>query len=235
MSDHIRLITFDLDDTLWDVKPALELAEAAQWHYLESRFPSLDLRQTPREQIAEIRTSLLTEEPALAHHISQFRRRFISKLLHCYGVEPIEADHAASEAFARFYEDRHRVAVYEGALTVLTTLRQRYRLGALTNGNADVRKTPIGACFDFAWRAEEFGVSKPDPRLFHQAFAAAGVAAREVVHIGDCHDNDVSGAIDAGAQAIWFNPAGDTSPIGCPVVTQLSELPAAVYSLKTPE
>ena len=47
MSSIIKLITFDLDDTLWDVRPALEAAEAAQWSYLKARFPSLALAATP--------------------------------------------------------------------------------------------------------------------------------------------------------------------------------------------
>ena len=45
--------------------------------------------------------------------------------------------------------------------------------------------------FDFAWRAEEFGVSKPDPAFFHAAFAQVGVTPEEVIHVGDCHHNDV--------------------------------------------
>ena len=38
MTASVSLITFDLDDTLWDVKPALVAADAAQWQYLSERF-----------------------------------------------------------------------------------------------------------------------------------------------------------------------------------------------------
>ena len=80
MSSPIRLITFDLDDTLWDVRPALEAAEAAQWSYLNARFPSLALGATPPEQIANLRRSLLEDKPELMHHISLFRQSFIERL-----------------------------------------------------------------------------------------------------------------------------------------------------------
>ena len=231
MSSTIRLITFDLDDTLWDVRPALEAAEAAQWSYLNARFPSLALAATPREQIADLRRSLLEERPELMHHISLFRQSFIKRLLQHHDLPDGEAESAASEAFAAFLSQRHQVVLYANAQSVLNTLGRQFRLGALTNGNADVRKTEIGSCFDYAWRAEEFGVSKPDPTLFHCAFAAAGVSADEVIHIGDCHDNDVSGAVSAGAKAIWFTPDGGTSEIASGVVQQLSELPAAIERL----
>ena len=231
MSTTIRLITFDLDDTLWDVRPALEAAEAAQWSYLNARFPSLALAATPREQIADLRRTLLEEKPELTHHISLFRQSFIEQLLHHHGVPDGEAESAAGEAFAAFLSQRHEVVLYADALSVLTALGHQFQLGALTNGNADVRKTQIGSCFDYAWRAEEFGISKPDPALFHKAFEQAGVSADEVIHVGDCHDNDIVGAVSAGAKAIWFKPDGGESEIASRVVQELSELPSAIEQL----
>ena len=227
----IRLISFDLDDTLWDVRPALEAAEAAQWQYLEQRYPDLKLRLTPGTELKFIRNQLLTEEPTLAHHISRFREAFISRLLQANGVDPTEANEAAANAFAAFYAERHKVVVYEDAHAVLEDLGQSFLLGSLTNGNADVNQTPIGSCFDFAWRAEQFGVSKPDPALFHRAFESAGVTAQEVIHVGDCHDNDVTGAINAGAQAIWYNPDGETSTVADAAIRHLRDLPDAISDL----
>ena len=231
MSSTIRLITFDLDDTLWDVRPALEAAEAAQWSYLNARFPSLALGATTPEQIADLRRALLEDKPELMHHISLFRLSFIERLLQHHGVPGGEAESVASEAFAAFLSQRQKVVLYANAESVLNTLGRQFQLGALTNGNADVRKTQIGSCFHYAWRAEEFGVSKPDPALFHQAFEQAGVSADEVIHVGDCHDNDVSGAVSAGAKAIWFSPDGGVSEIASSVVQELSELPAAIERL----
>ena len=231
MTTNIRLITFDLDDTLWDMRPALEAAEKAQWSYLRSRFPHLALEATTREELAAIRSTLLTQRPELAHHISLFRETFIEQLLRIRGVPPDESVAAARQAFAAFLSERHRVAVYDSAHSVLKTLASDFSLGALTNGNADVRKTEIGQYFDYAWRAEEFGVSKPDPALFQQAFGEAGVEAREVIHVGDCHDNDVKGAAAAGALAIWFKAGGGVSDIAASVIGDLADLPEAVQKI----
>jgi len=232
MNSAPRLITFDLDDTLWDVRPALQAAEQAQWSFLASRFPDLHLDSTPRETLDTIRRTVLKKEPALAHRISLFRERFIDALLQSHGVAPDAAAVAASEAFAAFLSQRHAVTLFDDAATVLQALKRQYRIGAITNGNADVYQTPIGHLFDHAWRAEEFGISKPDPALFHHAFTDAGVTAAEVVHVGDCHQNDVGGAVAAGATAIWFNPEGGESAVAASVVRNLAELPAAIAQLE---
>ena len=228
MTTAIRLITFDLDDTLWDARPALEAGEAAQMSYLKTRFPSLALDMVPQELLSNVRQSLLHEKPELVHKISLFRETFIKRLLQSQGVPEDESTIAASEAFIAFLSHRHEVSLFANAGSVLTCLRQRYQIGALTNGNADVRKTEIGRHFDFAWRAEEFGFSKPDPTFFHAAFAQVGVTPEEVIHIGDCHDNDVDGAVAAGAKAIWLQPGGGVSDIASEVISELSDLPAAV-------
>ena len=228
MTTAIRLITFDLDDTLWDARPALEAGEAAQRSYLRNRFPSLALDMVHQELLSKLRQSLLHEQPELIHKISLFRETFIKRLLQSQGVPEDESTIAASEAFTAFLSHRHEVSLFANAGSVLSCLRQRYQIGALTNGNADVRKTEIGQHFDFAWRAEEFGVSKPDPTFFHAAFAQVGVTPEEVIHIGDCHHNDVDGAAAAGAKAIWLKSGGGASDIASEVVSQLSDLPAAV-------
>jgi putative hydrolase of the HAD superfamily len=231
MSTTIRLITFDLDDTLWDVRPALEAAEDAQWSYLNTRYPSIALAATAREEIATLRRALLEERPELIHRISLFRQAFIARLLRHHGIPADMASSSASEAFAAFISRRHDVALYANAHSVLAALGGQFQLGALTNGNADVRQTPIGSYFEYAWRAEEFGISKPDPALFRKAFEQAGVSADQVIHVGDCHNNDVSGAILAGAKAIWFNPEGSVSEIASGVVQTLSDLPDAIERL----
>ena len=228
MTAIIRLITFDLDDTLWDARPALEAGEAAQRSYLRARFPSLALDVVPQELLSKLRQSLLHEQPELIHKISLFRETFIKRLLQNHGVPEDESTIAASEAFEAFLSHRHEVSLFANAGSVLTCLRQRYQIGALTNGNADVRKTEIGQHFDFAWRAEEFGVSKPHPAFFHAAFAQAGVTPEEVLHIGDCHHNDVDGAVAAGAKAIWLKPEGGVSDIASEVIPSLSDLPSAI-------
>ena len=69
------------------------------------------------------------------------------------------------------------------------------------------------------------GVSKPDPGIFAWTCERLGVAAEDVVHIGDSREADVEGAIAAGLRAVWFGPAardlGDPRVVACADATAL--------------
>ena len=78
----IKVITFDLDDTLWDVRPALIKAEAAQNAWLEAHYPQV-LEGLDSENLKRIRQQVLTREPQLAHQISAFRQAVLQlSLIH---------------------------------------------------------------------------------------------------------------------------------------------------------
>ena len=231
MKSPISLVSFDLDDTLWDNGNVLKEAEAAQWSFLDKKFPSINIKDISTGELTTQRENLLLEKPHLTNRISEFREQFILSILIKRGVKYQNAKWAASEAFERFLEQRHRIILDAQAIPMLTTLRQYFLVGAITNGNADVYKTELGRFFDFAWRAEQFGVSKPDPKLFHKAFAQAGVTADQVIHIGDSHEHDVDGAIKAGARAIWLNHDGKNSPLALATVNSLNQVTQVLLGL----
>lgn len=83
---------------------------------------------------------------------------------------------------------------------------------AVSNGNADVHRVGIGHYFKASISAQEFGVAKPDPRIFHAAASAMGVEPHEVLHVGDDATLDALAAITAGMQAVWLNPAQQAWP-----------------------
>lgn len=226
----IRVVTFDLDDTLWSVGPALAVAEAEQWAYLDAELPGIAVRFPP-ERLRGLREAVLTATPALRHHISHFRTRVIEQLLLEEGLAADAAAAMAATAFSVFLDARHRVSVFPEAPAVLATLRARYRLGALTNGNADVFRTSLGEFFDFAFRAEEIGASKPAPDLFRSALAHTGVHAGELVHVGDSHDHDVAGARAAGVHAVWLTASVHPGHEATATITGLDELPALLDAL----
>ncbi|NQD91361.1 HAD family hydrolase, partial [Pseudomonas sp. CrR25] len=108
----------------------------------------------------------------------------------------------------------------------------RFQLGVITNGNADVRRLGLADYFQFALCAEELGVGKPDPKPFCEALARAGVAAEHAVHIGDHPSDDIAGAQAAGLRAIWFNPQGKAWEGGKAAdaeIASLAELPALLH------
>lgn len=203
----IRVITFDLDNTLWDVAPVLLRAEEAQRRWLLRHRPGA-VDGLDREELWQLRKQVSKSHPELAHNVTALRKRLLHILQERAGFGPEAAFEGAQQAFGVFLRERQRVVLYARALEVLRHLAGRYQLGALTNGNADVYQTEAGEYFDFALLAEDVGASKPAPAMFHAALEQSGAQPSEVVHVGDHPEHDVLGARRVGLRAVWINPAG---------------------------
>jgi len=202
----IRLITFDLDDTLWDVAPVMQGAEAALREWLAEH--AAQLGPVPIEHLWAIRKRVMEQDPGLRHRMSELRRRILLLALQEAGYPPGEARELAEAAFQIFLTARHQVSFFPDVQTTLEQLANHYILGVLTNGNADVRRLGLADYFQFALCAEELGVGKPDPHPFEQALARAGVPAEQALHVGDHPADDILGARRAGLHAVWYNPQG---------------------------
>jgi putative hydrolase of the HAD superfamily len=226
----IKVITFDLDNTLWDVEPVLLRAEQVQYQWLEEHRPRVT-REFDSHGLRRLRMRTFELHPELAHHISELRRQALYDVqVHCGYSEELAREGAAI-AFDAFLKVRHQVEPYERALEVLEELAERYTLGALSNGNADIFKVDIGEYFDFAFSAEQLGASKPLPDMFHASMRASGAASDEMIHVGDNPEHDVVGAQQVGMYTVWMNMLEQPWPGGNPAdeeIRALEELPAAI-------
>jgi len=202
----IKLVTFDLDDTLWDTAPAIVGAEAALRDWLTEHAPLLG--PVPVEHLWEIRTRLVEAEPSLKHRISTLRRKVLFHALEDAGYDAEQAQDLADESFEVFLHGRHQVQIFPDVQPTLEILAKTYMLGVITNGNADVRRLGLADYFAFALCAEDLGIGKPDPAPFLEALRRGNVEAGNAVHIGDHPSDDIAGAQRAGMRAIWYNPQG---------------------------
>jgi putative hydrolase of the HAD superfamily len=231
---RIKVITFDLDNTLWDVEPVLRRAEAAQNAWLAEHRPRV-MREFDDESLRRFRLRTWELHPELAHHISDLRRQSLYEIqLHCGYPEEV-ARSGAEGAFDAFLRVRHQVEPYERALEVLEELAAVYTLGALSNGNADIYQTAIGEYFDFAFSAEQLGASKPLPDMFHAAMRAAAAESHEIVHVGDNPEHDVRPAQALGMFTVWMNSGDWRWPGGTPAdaeIALLQELPSAIAAIE---
>lgn len=230
----IKVITFDLDNTLWDVEPVLRRAEQAQYQWLQQHREQVTRAFDP-QGLWQFRVRAYELHPELTHQISELRVQALYEAqLHC-GYSPELAMAGAREAFDAFLQVRHQVEPYDRALEVLESLAQRYSLGALSNGNADVYKVDIGEYFDFAFSAEQVDASKPLPDMFHAAMRASGAAAHQIIHVGDNPEHDVAGAQQVGMFTVWMNPTAQKWPGAAPAdgeISSLEQLPAAIDSIE---
>jgi FMN hydrolase / 5-amino-6-(5-phospho-D-ribitylamino)uracil phosphatase len=200
---RIRAISIDLDDTLWPIWPTIERAEAMLANWLSQHAPATAKLYGTPGTLREARNHLQTLRPDLAYDLSALRRESIRYVLNRAGDDPALAE----PAFDVFFDERQRVQLFEDAMPALEWLSTRFPVVAVSNGNADVHRVGLGHHFHAAFNAREFGVGKPDPRIFHAAADAAGVDAGEVLHIGDDAHLDVLGGLGAGMQVAWVNRA----------------------------
>jgi putative hydrolase of the HAD superfamily len=201
---RIELITFDLDNTLWNVETVIGNAERRMRAWLTEQVPDFTAR-FPAEKVVDLRNAVLAEAPELRHDLSRLREEILYRGMVQCGYEGRQARLLAREAFAIFLEARHEVEFFEGALETLEALSQEYVLGAITNGNADIARLKLDRFFHFGYSAASVGIGKPAPDIFHAALRHAGVEAHRAVHVGDHLHDDIEGASGVGMHTIWIN------------------------------
>jgi len=207
-----RVLSLDLDDTLWHTAPVLANAERDLIDWLRSRHPEV-MRDHDMESMRALRARVAARFPQQSHDMTFVRRRALIEQFSAPGPRApgprapgfgdIEA--AVDAAMEIFMVGRNRVVLYDDVRPALQRLRGRYRLFALSNGNADLARCGIADLFEGHVTAAAAGVAKPDAKIFTHLAHAAGVEPIEVLHVGDDPLADVVGATRAGMQSVWLN------------------------------
>lgn len=226
----IRAVTFDLDDTFWPIAPVIERAERQLWAWLEHHHPRVTQR-LDNERLRELRESVMTDHPELAHDLGAMRRMMLTLAMRPAGCGPADIE----QAYQVFFMARNEVQFFEDVHETLTLLRGQYRLAAISNGNADIHRTGLADHLELQVSASEVGSRKPAPAIFEHTLRRLDLEPFEVVHVGDDLETDVAGARRAGMHAVWLNRAG--SPAGrqpVPIIRSLRELPDYLESIQHP-
>jgi len=225
MLHAVRAICFDLDNTLWEVEPVLLRAERILADWLERRYPRIPRRFSPAA-VLEVRAALLAEQPHQAHDLSFLRRETLAR---CAVEVGYERD-MAHEAFAVWLAARNQVEPYAEVLAALETLKARFRLASLSNGNADLAVIGLAHHFEVSLSAGALGCAKPDPRAYSALAEALTLEPAEILFVGDEPHADVVGPRTAGMQTVWMNRGGVVWPDALPAadasVTDLAGLTA---------
>ena len=200
---QIKLITFDLDDTFWDIGPVIINAELTTRKWLEKKVGEVDWGNM--ESFLALRKDLAEKDSSLYWDLGKLRREIFRVKLAPITSNEKELNDLVEESFNYFLDKRHEIIFYDGVIDALKDLSTRYELGVLTNGNADINRLNIGEYFKFSVSSVDVQSNKPDKGHFQKALDLSGLSADEVLHIGDHQINDVVGAINTGMKAIWFN------------------------------
>lgn len=131
--------------------------------------------------------------------------------------------------------------LFDDVLPCLHLLRSAgLMLAAITNAPSAHQRSKLATVglidtFDVLVIAEEVGIAKPDPAIFHLACRRLGVRPRQAVHVGDRLDVDAVAAYQAGLSGVWLARPESTTvealPPGVHVINGLLELPELLISL----
>ena len=200
----IELITFDLDNTVWESDSVLRRADEQTNAWVHKHVA--DYASLNEHRLYSLRALVVRERPDIVHDVSAFRVAFMERCFREVGVPSSDAARLAEEAFEVFIHWRCQVEPYPAAERLLASLSRKYQLASLTNGNADVARTSLDQFFSFNLSAADAGAAKPATQIFHLALELGGVTQPiNALHIGDSLREDIEGAANAGMKTIWLD------------------------------
>jgi FMN hydrolase / 5-amino-6-(5-phospho-D-ribitylamino)uracil phosphatase len=228
-----RVVVLDVDGTLVDLVPAIEVGLDAVLDELRDLTPAAD-----RLTVEDLQADCGFVHAALpGASVEEFRRAGFARSLIRLGLDPNELlDRITDLFFASRYA---AVRLFDDVRPALAALRPSYVVGVASNGNSYVHHCGLGGEFAFEVYAHIDGLRpKPDPAFFARVAAEAGVPPHEIVHVGDSLDHDVIAAQRAGLQAIWLNRSGEpVRPDAQPdaVISTLAGLPVVLTGARFAE
>ena len=203
--ERIKAVLWDLDDTLY-----------SRFDAARQTFPGMfkELLYTDKsdEQIAEAVDYMMTK----VHRNSMVHPDAFAALLEKYPADK-PFDHGACLNY--YYANISKYArPFEEQMQVIRELRQRgIKTAIVTNiiperiasQRQKIINLGIAEYFDAIVISGEFGIHKPDRRIFDHAAELLGVSNEECLFVGDDPDSDVAGARNAQMEVLWLDNWGN--------------------------
>ncbi len=209
LSNTIRAVAFDLDNTLWDVDPVIARAEEHWMQWLRENCPRIP-EQLSLDDLRAARMQLAAREPHNAHDFTYLRIASLAQHAREFGYD----ERIAEQAFEIFITARNQLDLFGDVRPGLHRLSARYALATLSNGNADLGRIGLADHFRVSLNARGVGAAKPDRRCFERLVAELDLAPHEVIYVGDDPLLDVEAARAAGLPTAWMNRTGQVWPAG---------------------
>ena len=230
----IKLVSFDLDDTLWDNFSIITEAESDMVQWLGDQVPTFIDKY--HKQASEARSRILEIRPHLRFDLNSTRMAVLQAVLLRCSIDPEKAYELAKSALCIFHGRRNRFLYIDGAEALLQELSEQYFLASITNGTAEIGLTSIQKYFDVSLSASAVRSHKPEATLFLMVLFQAGVKPHEAVHVGDHPVDDIEGATKVGMNTIqlqWEHHGHkrEVSPCATRVVHDLASIPQALREI----
>ena len=203
---NVRAIFFDAVGTLIHPDPA---AAVVYWQVGRQHGSNYDLDQIARRFRAAFQKEEAVDRAARWQTSEDRERRRWRNIV----AQVLDDVNDPEACFAELYEHFSQPKAWRleaEAATVLQELaRQGYLLGMASNFDRRLRCVIAGLAglspLQHLVISSEVGWRKPAARFFTALFAATGLAAEQILHVGDDPEYDYQGAIDAGLQALLLD------------------------------
>ena len=226
MLNKVTILAFDLDDTLWPCMPVIQHAEETLYTWLSQYYPRITANHNP-DQLVDLRKQFTAQDKKYSVDLSMMRYEFLKMLA---TDNQYDVNEVADKGFDVFYMARQQVVFYDDVFPALERLSLKYRLGAITNGNASVEKVGLGHLIEHTVSAVDLQIAKPDKRIYQSLADRFDVPTEQILYVGDHPEYDVIGPQVAGLRAAWINREERQWPQSLPLpkyqITNLYELEA---------
>lgn len=205
MNTTITDVFFDLDHTLWDFDKNSQMAFD---RIFKSKYQDIITEDFIKEYIPINQECWrLYQNDKITHQELRFNRLKFSFDALNYVISEENILEIAND-YIEFLTDNNYL--FDGAIEVLEYLKPKYKLHIITNGFANVQEKKInnaslGSYFNTITNSELAGVKKPNSIIFDYALNLANTSKQNSIMIGDDFEADVTGALNAGLDAIYFN------------------------------
>ena len=221
---NLTTVFLDLDDTLCDTEGLTPMRLAAVRELLDG------------EVAADLLDSVLGEaaswDPLADEESGRVNR--VQRMKEALGL----SDDQLRPVRARYNEVLfENLTLVDGARETLAWLRERVKVGLITNGPSELQRTKIerlgiGGAFDSITVSGEVGFHKPARELFEAALRSLDAGADVAVYAGDRPEFDIRGARNVGMTCALIRtdypfplPAAPQADF---VLTNVTELPRLI-------
>ncbi len=213
-----QFLFLDLDDTILDYEAT---GERCWINVCTSFAPRLD-NISPEQLRAAIKQSghWFWSDPERFRtgrlDLKSARRQVVAGAFEQLKIDDCLISEELADSFTTLREEM--IQPFPGALETLQALQnQGICMGLITNGRSEFQRAKIyrfelEQYFDFILIEGEFGVGKPDPRVFEHGLECFGVSPSQVWMVGDDLEFDMRPAQQLGLGTVWVNHANESLP-----------------------
>ncbi len=230
---QISAVSFDGDMTLWDFLKVMRHSLKQALAELQRHIPTPHTQNLTIDEMIAIRNQFAEEVKGKIWNLEEIRRGAFERTLEHVGCTNKDlAEHLNAVYLKHRFED---IELYPDVIPTLDVLSTHFKLGLLSNGNTYPERCGLQDRFDFVVFSQDVQTEKPDPRIFEITAKRAGCELAELLHVGDSLENDVMGAQNVGAHAVWLNRESvrnDTKIQPDYEIKTLAEIPAILEIAK---